>query len=372
MDITRDLERNQDDALFAKNDGTISYVFDENVFEMFIYPWPWKDRTALFHSAFWYKRTDRHLREGWSAIAAQSSLITAEYLLSGSLPGQRDGTIYLTEWHRWELRERLDALIEQQRRFVKGSSHLSRDFDASIESQPFLAADVAILEKEAGWSKEAIERFIITRRTANELAGDQVLEPIEQMGRLVQSPMRDWLADLTEAFEVPPTEFDIIAANARIWLLRLSAEGERRHPTRTQFRRHYGSLNNDARSLALVQWAANRCAGTDKRVVFVTGDTLVFDAYRRWHSGVTPGSAEYLQPFALRRLVQYAPIFNMNDALGDISNTKPLFDLTRQAVEVTLLPFNLSQMGPRGERRELVSRGRRVSCAEVVRPHRSY
>ena len=364
VDITRDLERNQDDGSFAKDDGTIFYVFDENVFEMFVRPARWKDRTATFYSAFWHRRAHSSDRHGWGAIAAQSALIAAEYLLSGQLPGQRDGTIFLTEWHQWELRERVEALIDHHRKLLAAAPTLAKPISASIDDQPFLRSDLLILKAQQGWSQEAIDRFMVTRQAANVLAADNLLEPIEQLGRLVSREMRDRFMNIADAFPISSTEFEVIATSARIWLERLSTEQQR--PRRKPFRRHPGALVNDARSLAVVQWAANRCVGTNQRVVFITGDTLVFDAYRRWHSSVAPGSNEYLLPFALRRIVQYAPIFNMNDAIGDISNARELFDLTRQAVEVTLLPFNLSQMGARSGRREVIDRGREYLALKLV------
>lgn len=117
VDVTRDIERNIDDARFDAAGGRMHYVFDENVFEMFVNPKRWKSRTATFHSPFWLRRAGEPPSRNWSSIAAQSALIASEFLFSGTLPGQRTSDIYMTEWHSWELRDRVGDLTvggEQQ------------------------------------------------------------------------------------------------------------------------------------------------------------------------------------------------------------------------------------------------------------------
>uniref|UniRef100_B0T9H1 Uncharacterized protein n=1 Tax=Caulobacter sp. (strain K31) TaxID=366602 RepID=B0T9H1_CAUSK len=373
VDITKDIERNQDDCRFNDMGGRINYIFDENIFEVFVHPKRWKGRTSTFHSRFWLKRSGRDQARAWSSIAAQATLMTAEYLFSGQLPGQKPGDpIFLSEWHSWELRERVDALTEQFRRLAQDGALTPAVF-GSVAEQPFLREDLAKLRRDGNeWSREALDRFVFTRTAAHALAEDSVIEPLEQLYRIVSAPLRDRITNLTTGFPIPAPDIDIVASNAVKWMRILQEEVVRRQKASGSSRplREPGALANDARTLALVEWAVNKTHGTQDRVVFVTADTLVFDAYRRWHSTREPSSADYLQPFALRRLLQYAPIFNMNDAGGDISDAKELFALTQEAVEATLLPFNLATMRHErpttGAQAEAVTRGREYFALKLA------
>lgn len=369
VDVTRDIERNIDDARFDAAGGRMHYVFDENVFEMFVNPKRWKSRTATFHSPFWLRRAGEPPSRNWSSIAAQSALIASEFLFSGTLPGQRTSDIYMTEWHSWELRDRVGDLTDELSLRARAMPPRRGHMFGNLDEQPFLTEDLQRLRDHGrGWTADAINRFVITRTAAQALASETVLEPLEQLYRIVSPPLRDRLSNLTDRFPVPPPEFEILARSSEVWMKRLEAE-DRRHQNH---HRRRGSMANDARSLALIEWAARKCEGTNDRVVMVTGDVVVFDAYRRWYSTLATDSSDYFRPFALRRLVQYAPIFNMNDGLGDITNARELFELTREAVEATLLPFNLSLMRAAGDaaRVEAINRGREYFALKLVDAHR--
>lgn len=359
VDITRDIERNRDDALWKANGKTIDYVFDENIFELFIDPKDMREVSATFHGAAWSPPHGDGARNR-AAIAAQAALITSEYLMSGQLPGQRDEAIHMTEWHMWELKQRIDHYIERFRH-QDGSGHGGGM--ASISRHPYLIDDLQYFQQRGGrWTAEAIDRFVVARKTAHTLAEDQFVEPMEQVRRIV-SPLRDRLVPLTDRFEVPFPDWAILAHNAVQWRARLKAEAERRVPVRRR------TFDNDARSLAFMQWAAVKAQEAGSRVVMVTGDAVLFDAYRRWHSGLSPEDDAFQQPFCLRRPVQYAPIFNMNDGVGDISEARELFALTEQAVEIALLPFNLAQLGTDGLRRNLVDRNREAFALKLADHH---
>lgn len=364
LDITRDIERNQADADFAR-DGEILYVFDENVFEMFVRPYAWGPRMATFYSPLWLDGEATRPPRSWASISAQSALLASEYLISGRLPGQLEPEIYMTEWHFWELRLRIERLAEG---FQQRAKSILEDMAEELARRPrpaFLRNDLGELKRHpAIWTREALERFKVTRVVATQLADDRTLEPLEQLSRIVTEPLRSRIVGLQDRFEIPPTEIDIIATNARAWRARLEEEQRLRHGPNNRGKRK--SFKSDALSLAYVQWAARKWAGTQRKIVFVTGDTIVFDAYRRWHAKVDPSSSEYFDPFILRRLVQYAPIFNMNDASSDISGAKELFERTRAAVEVALLPFNLSRMGAPSHRLEQIDRGREFLALQLV------
>lgn len=361
VDITRDIERNKDDAAWNAADKTIHYVIDENIFELFVSPSTRGEIAATFHGGSWLTSATSRPSD-WAAITAQSALITSEYLLSGQLPGQREPQLYMTEWHMWELRQRVEQMVQDFRERTPPRQSRRKP---NVADQPFLLEDLRRFHEQGGrWTPALIDRFVITRTAAHELARDPFYEPLEQLRRIVSPPLRDRILPLTDRFRVPPSSFGTLAANARAWMKRLEDETSR--PGRRGPRRARGSLASDARALALVSWAAQTCDRDTERVVLVTGDHIVFDAYRRWHASLDPRKAEYMEPFALRRAVQYTPIFNMNDGIGDISDATDLFERSREAVEVALLPFNLATMGAKGAYLDAVLRSRELLALKLV------
>jgi hypothetical protein len=118
------------------------------------------------------------------------------------------------------------------------------------------------------------------------------------------------------------------------------------HSRADESARRRGALWDDARTLAMVRWAAVNRTSPGQRMVLVTADGLMFDAYRRWYAELDPRMPEYAEPFILRRLLQYAPIFNLADArnsLGD--DVRTFFGQLQNIIEVTLLPINLARQG---------------------------
>lgn len=101
LELTRDMDRNESDADFIRNGGKILYVFDENIFELFIRPQAYLKYARyieLFYADYWRDEIDDvAVADNMREINAQSALITAEYIFSGVLPGQESGSIYMTE-----------------------------------------------------------------------------------------------------------------------------------------------------------------------------------------------------------------------------------------------------------------------------------
>jgi hypothetical protein len=158
---------------------------------------------------------------------------------------------------------------------------------------------------------------------------------------------------------VPSAEAEVdLRSEAEAWFKRLRDERKitsKRHKSDTDKGRADGSLINDARSLAYMVWLADKLNSESERLVFVTGDRLTFDAYRRWHIEYkTPGS-----PFLVRRLIQYTPILNLNriSTPGISVQAQDLFERTRQGVEVPLVVFNLSRLPPAASDQERVHKG---------------
>jgi hypothetical protein len=384
LEFTRDMDRNVDDGRFAKG-RLIHYVFDENVFEFFVGARSqriergadagqllFEDKrrySAIFHLEPWRDRTDDSSKERrWIRVNRQTAVATGEYLFCGHLPGQREGRLYLTEWHWRELKSRFKILFDHFVAGAKRADAASRDADgkhppidqiqreinqtlafaheadltadqlidrvslAQVD-QDEIANDLVKLKKsDAAIDDESLLKFATARIISSKLIDDHFVEPLQQIKR-IYSEFASRLSPLQMLKPRPdPRDRQEIDAQARKWQARIQQEEVRRG---SEIRREPGRLAVDAASLAHVQWIADRLGKDQERIVLVTGDNLVFDAYRRWWSD-EPDAA-----FALRRITQYAPILNFKDAQSGASTSESIFENTRRAVEPALMFFNL-------------------------------
>ncbi|HEX8626070.1 MAG TPA: hypothetical protein VF782_13475 [Allosphingosinicella sp.] len=376
LDLSLDVERNKEDFAFSSLEGAkISYVFDENVLELFIQPKDGRGRMTSLHASHW-SRAPSATR--WARpYVCQTTLATAEYLLSGELPAQHRRTIFMTEWHRWEFTKRVEMLQSLQvdrlrragRKAMRQRFAGARELLRLAEKDPDgvedrvedrrLAADLAAYRARDP-EPHALETYLATRLSLAILAEDQLMEPAEQLRRLVTSPLRNSFSTLHRS--LPPVsteEKQVIANDTRDWVKRLRDHCERRGievrrsdeadategPYRTE-----GAIWDDAKSMALVRWAAAQKARTslNERLVFVTADQIVFDAYREWYAELSFSDPAYSEPFCFRRLTQYTPVFNfVSSGRAEGEAYVELFKDLLQALEVMLLPLNLSRVASR-------------------------
>jgi hypothetical protein len=206
----------------------------------------------------------------------------------------------------------------------------------------------------AGAEADVLRRFQLARTGSTLLATSTYSEPLEQLQRLLTKPLFTRIRTLHLDFT--PTHEDLahIRREGRAWLQRLKDEREddkkkraragNREPERPDL-----NLKNDAESLAFIQWAASQVY-SNQRMVFVTGDRLLVNAYRRWYAGMTPSCSMYYQPFLLRRASQYLPVLNIGDSDNDISKgikghvqKGEIFTQLFCLIEIALLPLNLLQ-----------------------------
>ena len=370
--ISRDLDRSRDDGLHAGRGGRIVYVMDENVFEMFVQPFEHGRAIETFYAEEWKsQRLTSGVRRRYEA---QSALIASEHLVNGNLPGNPDRILYMTEPHRWELFSRLTDLSASARRLVAQepepirkafrtkmavlrdlkSQRIESGSDALDASNPTLRADLAADSKalaDRGAGTSVIDRVAATRLAAEVLSVDELAEPLDQMRRLVSPDCRGRIRDLRQHVDFTTADRRAIDADALNWLDELERElelPENRHRKRAQNRDEMlGPLRNDAFSIAYLRWASKVCYKRGERLVFVTNDDLLFDAYRRWYANDDRDvSAE---PFFMRRAAQYTPIFIPNDSGGDLSRgpdegpgRHTIFDRVQEAIESTLLPLTVA------------------------------
>ena len=361
-----DLQLRHQDSKDAGNGRTINYIFDENVFELFLRPSVNAGLVALFHKNDW--KSGAKANEHWRAINAQSAVLTGEYLFSGSLPGQSEDKIYLTSWHRKELLHRV-AHIGWGAGKANTDSGMVRDFlfrmasfraavisgamseGARPRSDGFdeVLRDTANL-KDAGVPEGTINAYVWTRIALHTIAEDDNLGPLLQIKRLFS---REYFTCIRSTDELARRSIDQIefTREAAFWQ-RLFEDEYARRSTQKDRMRSSEALYNDARSLALLH-QINRGQGHEETTLFVTGDSIVFSAYRRWHSETCPE-----KPFLLRRVAQYAPAF----ALGGLDD-RPL-ELIGHLLDFALSPFNLTHWNKRQP--GLISAARR-SFAQQIR-----
>lgn len=386
VDLSLDLERNNDDRAFREDGGKIIYVLDQNIFEMFVRPWKHRESVETFYSDVWADSAQGNA--AWPDYEAQAALIASELLVSRILPGARHDQIMMTEAHRYELAHRHERIRSKLRQIfqedpkavevayadklkqleeVVALSHGSQSAPKQAEVGEQLGKDLAKLAETM--PAAVLDRVRVARRAASFLAADPVTEPLDQLRRITSGEIRNRLHTL-QHFRTPDNAaISAIEKDAEVWIDRLVEELRRpgnRHRTRAEDidanpRAHGQALRNDARSIAFLHWFATRAIKEGERLVFITGDLVMFDAYRRWHSGPDAGDTAK-GPFFMRRATQYSPIFNPDDSATDLGGARSqVFSQVERAIEGALLPFVFSS--PESAQSDLSSLRRREMLA---------
>ncbi len=368
LDLFLDMERNESDSRFAATEGNeIVYVFDEDVFEMFVggtdqaapenpTDQVYRDRrraVGLFHIEPWRTRSERRkidqaVEAERAELNRQSAMLTTEWLFNGILPGthaERTGklpSIYISAQHFGELQRRWKELIlhyqkssnrpqirkefEAFEAFSQDASLSALDNDeggddaiaAYIRAAPGkLGGDLASLVDALEARKDspakiwrAFWQHAFSRRLAATLAAAEISEPLNQLLRINSDIARrlDFVHNVMP-LDDPPTIEE--SEKVAFWQKRLTDEDRLRSDRTSQYHgRGAQSIVNDAQTLAYMQSLANAAVRTksEKRFVLVTSDTLILDVYRDWHCA----DAKAFEPFVLRTIRQYAPLLNVS------------------------------------------------------------
>lgn len=380
LEVSNDIYRNGDDARFADDDGELIYCFDSTTFALFYDTAQWRGSASSFHSLP-YSRSKGKSYD--AEIETQASLIAAEHLLGPDpLPGARNNAIHLTPWHKAELashlRERFDArpVDEPSRtrilREVQRKIEVNRLYAGERSAEGILnRTDSLLLDNDVASLKDSIDDagtldlYRTTRIAASVLADTEASERLDQIHRLVSDPICKRIRSLSTSFLPGQSDLAGLRTEANNWFRRIQDEADRgaRHSGQPSSRQ-VGAIWSDARSLAFLQWISENRLLADQRLVFVTGDSVVFDAYRRWWSDVQDDRNK--GPFMLRRPFQYTPLCNLSDAQSDLATADvrarigALFARIQEVIEISLSPFNLAYgMGPgRGLGPLSIQRGR--------------
>ena len=363
IELAIDIDRNRDDAQIARNESEsesppAKFVFDANLFEIFINPTDRRGDIASLHAKDWLARggvaATRHKQ--LRRIVPQTAILTAEYLMSDEFRSGGDGKIYLTEWHFAEYVRRINAIaIDLWKKKIQNfTSEDSRELvdllkHAKIaqthgklppelaKNYPQLSEDIADCLNRNILTAEQLGPFVANRLTLMALDTTAELRETLQLNRLLESNISGAMYTLQDAVDLRG-EWAEIEKEGDEWYNRFQRELDLSPGSRSRTK---AALMDDARSLAYVIAATNKTKGAE-RIIFVTADNIIFDAYRRWFHKRASKITTAGEPFVLRRISQYSPIFNMadsNNALG--SGVQDLFQSIRGTIELALLPMNL-------------------------------
>lgn len=351
IDLTRIIDRNTDDGTFENQGGTIHYVFDTNVTQMFFEPFRNPHFAEVFFGPLW---GDQPLQD--NEINSQNCLIAAEYLFSGRLPGQSNSRWYMSELHRQELDTQIEYLQEEiqlteqtlqdnprfkldtLKRLQMLNSALSFD---ELDKSHVLALmarsgasqhqmdDVDLLT-EPQFKKRAIE--LKSREVCRVLALDRVLEPKWQLDRFHEEPeMLSARGNLEDLLQVGERSVEIFR-EARGWHKSLASVLARRGSGV----RSEAAIRADCETLALISWGNREVLPRDERLVFVTGDRALLEAYKQRYVD-EPSSG----PFLLRPINHFSPLFNPSSAGSMLASKQFAFQALREALEGAMLALNL-------------------------------
>lgn len=380
IEITRILDRNTEDASFARGTGAeILYIFDTNVVQMFLEPFRNPQHAEIFHSAVW----GRNYAE-YDMINEQSCLLAAEHLFSGSLPGQKHRRWYMSLPHYEELHIQIDWLEREisenihklrndeiyQRRAVGFQERLQwvlslnpqthRDHFLELAQQHGAsAADLRALEEAAGSAFEERAVAVRSREVCRLLARDKMFEPVDQLRRLRTRALFGAMRPIESAFKPDQAAMEIIEAEEARWNTALHTEIE----ARPRNSRTKTAIVSDSRTLAHLTWAMRAKVKSHQKIVLVTGDRALYDAYRRRHIQENSGL-----PFLLRPLSQYMPLFNPRAAESNVADREEAFSRVREAVEAATVALNLSLFGRNDQERENKTRARDYFILESEQP----
>ena len=360
LELNADLDRNASDTRFSGKaapevhfEGRNYYVFDENVFELFIEPIECWQYCSNFYGPPWDADNDLEGRE----FSAQAGLIAAEYLFSGAIPGLAPNSpIFMTEWHYEELKKRLykrrrELTVVARRKIEteqEGERYV-REFENAVylgrrdssADQLERALNGASPETRADAERfrsivnepSAILRFVAARELAQRLVDDKVLEPLQQLDRAYAETMAR-VRPLPSRFVAESSDKGVLKGLMNEWQATLE-EGHRN-------KRKLGRLDYDAKSLAYIHWIARRRLKREERIIFVTGDAPLYEVYSKWYLGRRSEEA-----FLMRRVNQFAPLINPHDTPNDIHGGEEggyqLFASTRRAMDAPLVTFQLKR-----------------------------
>lgn len=288
------LEYNNDDHEFVRSGGRIVYLIDANVVWFFLDPVRERGHTVAFHTP---DRTD---------LASATALITAEFLFSRGLEGQEDVPVFLAPGHADEVTEKWHRL----------RSEMQAD---EAEPDPRIQAAEKRLEHlvrqrraEKLSGRDAVRRFREEVPSLVARVAGTAVERANQLLRLYEEDAVRPLALHPDATEDILDRPETLMSHEFRSLERAIAQ-RRRGDARTGEGVSVGSATarRDAEAIVQAMLLEREAARSKIRVVLVTADQKLFEAYSEWYWHENPRNSTGRASFVLRPVLQYVPILNV-------------------------------------------------------------
>jgi hypothetical protein len=287
------LECNREDYQFARNGGRITYLVDANIVRFFMHP---------------ANEAMQHFRVlGRGKAVETNAMITAEFMLSRELAGQRNAPAFIAPGHAEDVSDIIAGISRTtpDPREPPDSKRLNSllheievnniDPEGAIRQLEEVLPDVAevfgtYLELEH--LKRIYDEDLVRPLTSHRNATRDILE----VDNSKSSAVTDWAKRIREREAVAE---EVHSAAQGIPRERGSLHRERR------------LVERDARVLVQLEMLA-AAADPEHHYVLITADTLLFDAYARWYWQEAREQSPR-PPFLLRLPLQYCPILNLNE-----------------------------------------------------------
>jgi hypothetical protein len=297
---------NEHDFRFSEQGGRIIYLMDANIVRFFANP-----ELETTHVTPFQLHGSRD-----PGYAAGTALITAEFLFSRGLAGQRNSPAFLAPAHGEEIASIVNAMRRQALQ--------TKDEEHNLEVNKEAVAE--ILKQFASGALDRHSTAAALQKKVPELAKLVLADHFQsalQLSRLYDDDLLRPLALHTKAtldiLEPAPKEVEA-------WFQRINDQKKKTKVRHEKEKRRHDDdrVRRDAEVLLQVilldQRAAEEdAAGSSTRYVLITADHAVVDAYAKWYwSDKRPPEAR----FVVRMPLQYVPILNSYEMPNDIKTTE--------------------------------------------------
>lgn len=301
---------NENDTAFSARGGRIHYVLDANVIRMFMDPSQHTHHLGAF--AHWLDPETR----------VSTVTMTAEFLLSGALPGQPKGEPALISPDHFNevigfatrLGQRLDALSDEDYdRLEQDMKERASELDAL--AQALSQADIPAQEKIHALVTTLPEK--VAELVRGPLAEAIQLKRCVEAGTIARIDSRSWF------------NADLLESNPRLeagWFRRIRAaraelEKQRAAAGRADPHRNELTINqlSDARTLAVISRIVDLEIADDPadRCLLVTADASLRRAVEAYVADQDDGAPNSAYRVFVRHPREFVPLLNLSNMSGD-------------------------------------------------------
>lgn len=286
------LEYNREDYEFARKGGRITYLVDANIVRFFMRP---ADEAMQHLGAL-----------GRGAQIKSNAMITAEFMLSRELAGQRGAPAFIAPGHAEDISDIIGGIAHaanETRKQPDGKplDALARDIEANRIDADGAIRQLAEIVPEVA---EEVARYLEAQHLKR-VYDEELVRPLASHRNATSD-----ILDVDTSRQKSVTEW---IKRIQTWAATVEKERKAGVGTReaSPAKRDRRRIMRDARVLVQLEKLAAD-ADPDCRYVLITADTLLFDTYARWYWD-TAREQSPRPPFLLRLPLQYSPILNLSE-----------------------------------------------------------